>query len=103
MFFLQVYLLVPQTNIEEDVDTELEIDEVNAFEAEQPVEDEQKSTFSKLLLSKVIHRESESSERYDCPIWTQGLERTFKVRILSPQLSKALFERVSFGTKRKHE
>ena len=84
MFFLQVYLLVPQTNIEEDVDTELEIDEVNAFEAEQPVEDEQKSTFSKLLLSKVIHRESESSERYDCPIWTQGLERTFKVREFSP-------------------
>ena len=74
--FLQVYLLLPQTNIEEDVDTELEIDEVNAFE-------EQEEKIQKLLLSKVIHRESESSERYDCPIWTQGLERTFKVRILS--------------------
>jgi len=74
---VEVYLQVPlsKTNIEEEnVDTELEIDEVNAFDEEQVSE----KSATKLLLSKVIHRESESSERYDCPIWTQGLERTFK-------------------------
>ena len=55
---------------------DLEIDEVSSLTASA-------DAGSKILerrASKVIYKETESPARYNCPIWTQGLERTFRVR-----------------------
>jgi hypothetical protein len=53
------------------MDEYMEIDEVQISPEEIPD--------GILLASMVILRESESPERYTCPIWTRGLERSFKV------------------------
>ena len=66
----QAFWIKPD-NIEENAAEELEIDEVKLTEVSD------KSLL--LLASMEVHRESESPERYNCPIWTTGLERTFKV------------------------
>ena len=76
----QAYLVVAGSNMvigddtEESDELELEIDEVN-FSASNS----EKTLF--LLASKELQRELQTPERYDCPIWTLGLERTFKVKI----------------------
>ena len=74
------FLLLPQAfwikpdNTDETAVEDLEIDEVKLTASDKSL---------LLLASTEIHRESESPERYNCPIWTMGLERTFKVRIHS--------------------
>ena len=61
----QAFWIKPD-NIEETAAEELEIDEVKLTEASD------KSLL--LLASTEIQREIESPERYNCPIWTMGLE-----------------------------
>ena len=73
----QVYL-ISSNQLNEGLDennNELEIDEV------QPDDDLMVYNENNLiyLTSQNIEKEPESSERYHCPIWTQGLERSFKV------------------------
>ena len=67
----QAFWIKPDNIEEETAAEELEIDEVKLTEVSD------KSLL--LLASMEVHRESESPERYNCPIWTMGLERTFKV------------------------
>ena len=69
-FFRQAYLI---SNIEENPE-QLEIDEVHVapFSAYE-------NRKLDLLATKEIHQEEQIPQRYECPIWTQGLERTFKV------------------------
>ena len=55
----------------------MEIDEINP---QQLDEEENNLTDLIYLDSKIITKDPERPERYHCPIWTQGLERTFKVR-----------------------
>jgi len=68
----------------EKADDELEIDEVNlsllGTDAENQPQQQQENRKYLLLATRDILKEEQKLERYACPIWTQGLERTFKVR-----------------------
>ena len=66
---LQAFWIKPD-NTDETAVEDLEIDEVKLTASDKSL---------LLLASTEIQRESESPERYNCPIWTMGLERTFKV------------------------
>lgn len=76
ILLFQAHLICGSTEKADDID-ELEIDEVTAASSDglqQPGMENRK-----LLASKEIQRENEIPQRNACPIWTQGLERTFKV------------------------
>ena len=61
------------SNFEDTEAVDLEIDEVT----EENLLTEKSQIF---LTSAVITKELESPERYLCPLWVQGLERSLKVR-----------------------
>jgi len=65
---IEAFWIKPDNTDETDVE-DLEIDEVKLTASDKSL---------LLLASTEIQRESESPERYNCPIWTMGLERTFK-------------------------
>ena len=82
LLLLQAYWVTEDGDEEAQMDpmddVDLEIDEVSSLTAAAAA-----SSGSKILerrASKVIYKETESPARYNCPIWTQGLERTFRVR-----------------------
>ncbi len=71
---LQAYLVSNGGLGGRDIDVvNLEIDEVELDRDQE----EQRET---LLASAMIHKEKPSRQRYICPIWTSGLERSFKVK-----------------------
>ena len=69
---LQAYLVSRTGSYNEANNNNLEIDEVE-------IEQEEGEENEILLASAVITKEKPSRERYVCPIWSQGLERSFKV------------------------
>lgn len=67
-------LITTEDAINED-DTRLIIDEVDKPQEE---EEEEEDKLSYVLASVVLQQEKQSLERYNEPLWTSGLERTFK-------------------------
>ena len=72
----QVYLIPngQENNANEVGNEDLEIDEVN------PDESFVEENNMIRLTSKTVKKEPYSLERYTCPLWIQGLERSFKVQ-----------------------
>ena len=86
----QVYL-IPNgqgNNANEVGNEDLEIDEVNPDETFV----EENSINMIHLTSKAIKKERYSLERYTCPLWIQGLERSFKVRKIFNSFRKQNYE-----------
>ena len=73
----QVYLIPngQENNANEVGNEDLEIDEVNPDESFV----EENNINMIRLTSKTVKKEPYSLERYTCPLWIQGLERSFKV------------------------
>ena len=82
----QVYLIPngQENNANEVGNEDLEIDEVNPDESFV----EENSINMIRLTSKTVKKELYSLERYTCPLWIQGLERSFKVRKKIQQFRK---------------
>ena len=88
----QVYLIPngQENNANEVGNEDLEIDEVNPDESFV----EENNINMIRLTSKTVQKEPYSLERYTCPLWIQGLERSFKVRKKIQQFRKIVLRKI---------